>query len=470
MLVIISDLHLTDRTTSRIKGGDKDFSDKTDCKYDKKNKEEKDLSNVSSKAFKAFFGQIAGIIQRREEKSEKEGKNIQGEKKQNKIKNLTFVYNGDIFDPLRSARWFDDDKRSSPWRKPYSSVDELKKFHSIMECIMEEHEESLKWLSCTHDDFPDIIKEKKPKLVYIPGNHDRTVNLYQPTRALVYDRLLGEPGNEGEVPFKNSYPSPGHETIVMHGNQADAFNCEFKKNGEPDYGSQPIGDAMTTMLFSSIGHEAQELGISKEVKDRLRDIEHVRPHLKGISYVQDIIRDIPKSASKISEMIDEIVNKFRGLDYYGDWIKKHNLGPIDWDRLRLRVDEADKLRAALWLVDTMGLKIPAGKLEGISKLIKGTSYADFAKGVLSKGKGKDMRYCVLGHTHEPLHVPLYQEKGVERHYLNTGTFRINLGETLEGNDFLRFRRMSFVIIYGPGELDDGTGYPMYELWSGLRMA
>ena len=68
MLVIISDLHLTDGTTSNWSKG-------------------KDLFNIPPKAFRLFFSKISNIVERR--------KNIE---------NVTFIYNGDIFGLVWASR------------------------------------------------------------------------------------------------------------------------------------------------------------------------------------------------------------------------------------------------------------------------------------------------------------------------------------------------------------------------------
>ena len=84
---------------------------------------------------------------------------------------------------------------------------------------------------------------------------------------------------------------------------------------------------------------------------------------------------------------------------------------------------------------------------------------------------QNIRYCVFGHTHEPLHVPLYKDEDLkmEKHYLNTGTFRTTFSQTYDKELFIRFQRMSYVIIYGPHEYAKSEVTPMYEMWSGLRM-
>lgn len=162
-------------------------------------------------------------------------------------------------------------------------------------------------------------------------------------------------------------------------------------------------------------------------------------------------------------MIQGIVDQFQDLDYYKEWIKKH-------DQWNIRLDEADKLQTALRAVKLFGTHVPVGLLEKISSFISDTTSSEFAVKQLKSLIGQSVRFCVLGHTHEPKHVPLFvDEDGNEKHYLNSGTFRLNLGRTFDLESFLRFQRMSFVIIYGPSEFNPRIEEPVYELWSGLRM-
>jgi len=428
MLVIISDLHFTDGTTSNQANG-------------------RDISNVNPRAFKRFLTDVAGIVKGR-----------------GNISKVTFVYNGDIFDPLRSAQWFTNSTRAQqPWLKPYDQAATLSKVSEIMTNIInhEGNAEALELLSGTHPNF-DMIWPAKVDVerIYIPGNHDRMVNLDQSLRKQIYKSLLNKPGSSKA--FDNFILDRNHRTLIMHGHEADAFNCEFDDNGNPIYSAQPIGDAMTTMLFSAISHESQNLPISKAAKTRFRDIEHVRPHLIGISYLQDIIKDFPKSRKAIANMVEKIVNDFQELDYFEQWSKEH-------DKWNFGLDEADKLQDALRVIKLLGTHVPSGLLEKVAGFFKATTYTDFAERQLKTILGQKADFLVLGHTHEPIHAPLFVDKnsGAEKHYLNTGTFRLNLGRTHNKEDFLRFQLLCYVIVYGADEFTHGSK-SVYELWSGLR--
>jgi UDP-2,3-diacylglucosamine pyrophosphatase LpxH len=427
MIVIISDLHFTDGTTSNYSSNGED------------------LFNINPEAFRIFFRKISSIIERRPW-----------------IETVTFIYNGDIFDLLRTHVWFESSKNELPWSLPLEKGKVGKKCDEILKKIVDHNQESLSWLSGTHVDFKKTWKAAAEIYrIYIPGNHDRIINLHTSCRRQVNKHLLKKTGSSRFTTFYMDQDF--HQTLVMHGHESDAFNCEFDQKGNPKYSAVPIGDPMTTILFARIGYEAEKLSINKEAKKRFKDIDNVRPAIATIRYVQDIIRDF-NIEKKVKGMLIGIVEKFKDLEFYKKWEKDH-------DRINIGYDEADKLQFALRAIGLLGAKVPAGLLEKLSAFVKDDSCVKLAQKKLERDLAQNIRYCVFGHTHEPLHVPLYfdEELKMEKHYLNTGTFRTTFSQTFNKELFIRFQRMSYVIIYGPYEFDKREKAPMYEMWSGLRM-
>jgi len=217
------------------------------------------------------------------------------------------------------------------------------------------------------------------------------------------------------------------------------------------------------MLFVRLGYEAQGLSIPEEAKRGFREVDNVRPALSVVRYVQDVIKDY-KIASKVEPMMEKVVSEFEALPFYRQWQKRH-------DRWNVGYDEADKLQVALRALKLLGASVPAGVLERLAALVRDEACQNWAKRNLERVLGRDMRHCVLGHTHEPLHCPLFvdEDRNMEKHYLNSGTFRATYAQTFDKQSFLRHQRMSFVIIYGPNEFSRGDEIPAYEMWSGLRM-
>ena len=427
MLVIISDLHFTDGTTSN-------YSDNN-----------KDLFNINPEAFRIFFRKISDIVERRPS-----------------IEEVTFIYDGDIFDILRTHLWFGAPQNELPWSLPLEKDKVYKRCDNILNEIINHNEASLSWLNGTHEEFKDTWKAQvKIDRIYIPGNHDRIINLHSPCRRKVNQHLLNKPGDSRFSPFYMDRDF--HQTLVMHGHESDAFNCEFDKKGKPKYSAVPIGDPMTTMLFARMGYDAEKLPINNEAKKRFRDIDNVRPSIAAIRYVQDIINDF-NIGKKVEGMLGDILSDFKDLSFYEKWNNEH-------DRFNIGYDEADKLQFALRAISFLGTKVPAGLLEKLSAFVRDDSCVKLANKTLAQGLAQDIRFCVFGHTHEPLHVPLCfdPELSIEKHYLNTGTFRTTFTQTYDKELFVGFQRMSYVIIYGPDEYAKGEKTPMYEMWSGIRM-
>jgi len=428
MLVVISDLHFTDGTTSNWKG-------------------QTDQFNVNPKAFQLLFGTVCSLVRRRDTKIDK----------------VTFVYNGDIFDPLRTYEWFAIAEAHRPWAVPLNKRQTCAHSHAILQKIVAHNDEALRWLSGTHADFTKVWEaDAEITRVYVPGNHDRLVNLYTPSRKLVRERLLGEPSPAASAKFANQYSDTRHETVVMHGHEAHAYNCELDANNKPAYEAVPIGDPMTTMLFARLGYEmGEQPGIPAEAVARFRDLDNVRPQLAGLRYVQNIIADF-HLGRKTDKLIKGVVDDFEQLPFYGQWRKQHD---------RWGSDEADDLQHVLLAIRLLGTYMPAGALERVAAFFTSDSYEKWARKTLQAGSNSNMRYCVLGHTHEPLHVPLCVDRarGVEQHYFNCGTFRTTFSSTFDGQHFSRSQRMAFVVIYGPGEFDKNLDSPAYEMWSGLRL-
>jgi UDP-2,3-diacylglucosamine pyrophosphatase LpxH len=434
MLAVISDLHFTDGTTSNTDAGGKD------------------LFNVSPKAFELFFADLSETVGRAAD-----GKGAT---------QVTLVYAGDIFDPLRTTAWFDVPQEATPWGSPLNAPAMTDRCQTIMGAIVAHNAEALSWLAGTHPRFDAVWRcGATIERVYLPGNHDRVVNLDPAMRGVAWDKLLGKPGTN--APFDHTHADATHRTLVIHGHEADAFNCEFDADGKPIYAAVPVGDAMTTMLFARLAHEASRTpGLPGDAIARLREIDNVRPALATVRFVKDVIRDFGLG-DRLDRVIQRVVNDFVALPYVEDWKGRNDKWSFPWNP-----DAVDKLQIAVGAIRALGSGVSPGLLErGAAVLAEAHACEATAEAALRRrnaAPGADLLFCVMGHTHEPDHTPLLYDRAgkVERHYLNSGTFRSTFAQTHDGNDFLRHQRLSYVVIHAPGELDPAL--PMFEMWSGVR--
>lgn len=446
MLVVISDLHFTDGTTSNTDAGGKD------------------LFNVQPGAFELFFSWIAEIVA--EVNTDK--KLADGSAP---IKEVKFVYNGDIFDPLRSNFWFG--KPVKPWdASPNANAILLADLVIILNLIIAQNRSSLAWLSGANVANWGAIWNVGPspvtvERIYIPGNHDRVLNENVATRQIIQN-ALGTKANP-LTPFQNFLPLTAYKTLILHGHEADPYNCEFDGGGNPIYGDPPIGDAMTTMLFARLGFDFNNASLVPGAVEKIREIDNVRPALAGVRFIQDVIRDF-NIKSQVSSILDSIIDNFNLLGFYNKWYKAHNSHLSLWD-------DADKLQYVLAVIKQLGASVPAGKIEKISSFFAGNDdpLALYADKILKTQIGSGCDFCVMGHTHEADHVVLSSipvpgnpTTRIEKHYLNSGTFRKTFTQTLDSQEFVSNQRMSFIVIYGPYEFDGVNVAPVYEMWNGTR--
>lgn len=447
MLVIISDLHFTDGTTSNNE------TDKEGKKID--------LFNVNPNAFKMFFSRIADIVQKTNAKYN------------DPIKEVKFIYNGDIFDPLRSTEWFKPEV-IQPWNAPTNDASVIATARGILEAIIEKNEMAFKWLrgdpsywKAVWEDVVGDANKVKVERVYIPGNHDRILNLDAVTRTQI-QKALGLANNKK---FEHCFDDPknptAYRTLVMHGHEADKLNIEESGDLKSPYyyDQMPIGDPMTTMLFAKIGYVLFDTDLNigdkdkaEKAKSRFREIDNVRPASAVGEFIKDAVEDYGIHET-VNNAVDKIVEEFVAMDVYKDWISDHN----KW----FRFDQTEHLQIMLASLKLLTPKALSWSMDKLKHFLDSDPCPKHAEELLKKNT--DYLFCVMGHTHDPAHVPLFiGSDKKERHYLNSGTFREVFTQSLDGEHFIRHQRMSYVVIYGPNEFDGKNADPTYEMWNGLR--
>ena len=74
----------------------------------------------------------------------------------------------------------------------------------------------------------------------------------------------------------------------------------------------------------------------------------------------------------------------------------------------------------------------------------------------------DYRYMAMGHTHNPMQVPIrITSAGDEQFYLNTGTWRKRYKQGLAGG-FMEYKNLTYSIFYSKSENES----QFFETWTG----
>jgi UDP-2,3-diacylglucosamine pyrophosphatase LpxH len=426
--------------------------------------------------------------------------------RQNKARELIFVYLGDMVDLLRTEYWFypapgvplgaqgreDFPLAHRPWgmHDINQHPDQLSeacraRALAILERISIQASEQLAYL---RGDTAGIQEELAAlgipiQRLYLPGNHDRLFWV----DAAVRQEILGALGATivpGERPWELALPEYG--VLARHGHEWDPWNFEaFKKGRRPtdlkaaDYKLVPLGDPITTELLARLPYEVYRAlppPLSDEIRahiyEQLRYIEDVQPLHQALHWVliqPNRLADGYDPATRdaivatLGTVAKQVLASFMEIPFVNAWLKAH-------DKWNIRLDEADKIQDIYRLSKVFDIKNVSRVLEMAKKLGLTTGDDDASPAAKELGDPPRARYCVYGHTHQFRHVPLgCTANGDGLVYLNSGTWRPRLAQTRDERGFVGFKEMTYLVFYRADE-DLSSRHRKglsYELWNGI---
>jgi UDP-2,3-diacylglucosamine pyrophosphatase LpxH len=433
MLVFISDLHFVDGTAGQ--------------------------HNLSSRAFTYFFQDLGAIAN----------------KPSNKIKEIKLVFLGDIFDLLRTEKWFDYPVDERPWGTKEQAVEDHAQ--ALFDAITN-HVENRKSFEIIRKGVSNLREQCKlesiPTLTYLPGNHDRLCNRYESLRKKVCDTLEIPLESHNPVdPFSHEFQDLPYGVFARHGHEYDKFNYEGGNSYTlQDYQRVPIGDPITTELVARLPYEMQKRitpipWLTPEQKEDIirnfQEIENVRPLSAVLEWLLYKVRQDRRLKEIVEDAVQTVIDYFDKLNFVKSWYKRHDKW-TEW------LDEADKIQALLFLLRHFKVY----RTEQLWKLaLEASKY--FSKDELLEAAPREyehldprIRYVVYGHTHDPLEVAIRSFPGnpypLEQVYINTGTWRGRYFQATQDHSFINWKKMTYVIFYKEGERE--TGFPVFETWTG----
>jgi len=465
MLAIISDLHLCDGTATE--------------------------RNVQPQAFtlalNEIYDQAAPIVAR-------EGS-----------AHIDLVMLGDVFDLLRTERWFeDDDGQPVPLEgRPWGSADAaghdyrvpepvILRARAILEKIIQVNEESLAILNGKGKKDDRITVRR----ILLPGNHDR---LALHDEAL-YARMRQALGAADERTLASEGIFPHHlemrpyGVLARHGHEWDPWNFEAHEDGrdpttysDHEYLGAPIGDPITTELAARLPYEmkrrlAREPGLTDEdrllVYRRMQRIEDVRPLFASLQWAYVEASKMPDTLGETKgrlvhdaarEVLQALVAGFRKLDFYSAWIHRHHrffsFGPPDQLAAALRAVELVTPDTLGRLAETFGKALDGATEQDPYRAAAGTEQ-------LAPVGAQGLRFVVYGHTHDPVQAAL-AAGATQDLYLNSGTFRQRVFRTDDKQGFVGSEHISYLCFFRDDEAStwrrpgDDAG-PAYQAWMGAR--
>jgi UDP-2,3-diacylglucosamine pyrophosphatase LpxH len=444
MLVLLSDLHLTDERTAR---------------------------NVNPEAFKLFGAEVAATARKRG------------------AKETQVVLLGDTIDFVRSDYWLRE--RVPPEARPWggeldpttgmnvNSSGIERQFLAILQDIL--RSPTAQQLIATLTELERTCPGFTVR--YVVGNHDRMLWNFPALQAEVR-RAIPQVSS-----FTASIESEEYGVVARHGHEWD-LNChgwEFRNKvlmprenvgrfSPEAYRVMAIGEAVTAELMGGLIYHAVQLGVPKPVIEKLKDVNNLRPMLHVFEWLDWI--GAPQKREDQKRLYQAMRNALDGL--LGTTLAKR------WDGMRtdllLSADLIDRLQQARRLILGPDFGSFRGRVGGLQRLERIFPFLFKEEDVLREGArseevfrrprpGSPIQRVVYGHTHRARHDYFHgQQDGTVQMYINTGTYLPLITEAEDGESFASSIQMVYVYLYRVDEdLDTKEpGTTSMDIWTGIR--
>jgi UDP-2,3-diacylglucosamine pyrophosphatase LpxH len=444
MMVLVSDLHLTDERTA---------------------------TNVNPEAFKLFAGEVAATAKKRG------------------AKETVLVLLGDILDLVRSDYWLRQGipPEERPWGgelEPATGMNRNREaierqFSAILDDILR---------SPTALELKAALAELErtcPALSvrYVVGNHDRVLWNFPALQAAVREAMPQISG------FDFSVVSEDYGVVARHGHEWDV-NChgwEFRNRvllphenvarfSPEAYRVMAIGEAVTAELMGGLIYHATQLGTPPAIVKQLKDVNNLRPMLHVFEWLDWI--GAPEARENQQRLYEALRQALDGL-------LRCSLARR-WDRMRtdllVSADLIDRLQQARSLVLGPNFGSFRGRVEGLKRLERTVPFLFREEDILREGARSEevfrgpgsrgtIQRVVYGHTHRARHDYFHgNQDGTVQMYVNTGTYLPLITEADDGESFASSIQMVYVYLYRMDEdLDTKEpGTTSMDVWTGIR--
>ena len=448
MLVIVSDLHLTDGTSGQT---------------------------IKENAFRIFADRVRDMAF---DASWRKGGRYRP------VERVDILLLGDILDVIRSTAWLEDEDGARPWNDPADAAF-IGKVEAISDAILHHNEPSLAHLrNLTRPGSLALPPPGGPKgdpqlnepglpvevgIHYMVGNHDWFYHLpdavYHPLRRRVAGALGLENETDKGFPHgpEDSAKLAGilrvHGVLARHGDIFDPFNF----SGTRDESS--LGDGVVVELLNRFHFDIHDrLGsrLPRSFIDGLRELDNVRPLAAVPVWIDALLRENSVSrmqAERVKGTWNDLVDDFLNLDFIRE--RDSFINPFD---------SVDMLEFALRFTRDIPLGAASALGAWWEDRTNGTGESYHTHAAREKAvEDQEARYVIYGHTHHHEIVPLdaltRDGRRFEQVYFNAGTWRRvhRLAQaSLSGRSFVAYDVMTYLAFF---KGDERKGRP-FACWSG----
>jgi UDP-2,3-diacylglucosamine pyrophosphatase LpxH len=457
MLIIVSDLHLTDGTCGR---------------------------SISSTAFKLFADRLGELVHNA---SWRLGSTYRP------VREVDLILLGDILDPQHSTLWLEkaDGSPNSvrPWTD-YKAPEFAATVRAITANILKNNAEAIQILKNLTGrralSLPPADRRGRParlalytvpvkvNIHYMVGNHDWFYHLpgaeFDAIRAEVI-QAFGLSNSAGPFPHQAKESDSlealldRYQVYAQHGDLYDAFNYDKESQQGNKRDSAALGDAFAVEILNRfpVEVERQMKGeLPPGLITALRELVNVRPALATPLWISSQLRqnNVPEALqNKLKNIWDELGNQFLTLPFVRSFDKK------------MKFDIVDGLEALIKITDRVSFKTIDSIVVWLRKKFWSEEEVTFAKYALREDAflNRKAQFVVYGHTHRHEVVPLdsipASPAPTNQTYLNSGTWHTYFDLAVhkpEEQKFIPYQVLAYLTFYRDGE----RGGRRFEAWSG----
>ncbi len=404
MLVVISDLHLTDGTT---------------------------CETINAGAFRQFIFALSAHA----ESACWRKKPQQSQGVFELLDRIDVILLGDILDVMRSTHWLSSSTR--PWDAPdamFSTVQD------ITRGILQHNQEAFSLLKNLNGQLPIIASHTgQPHTIpihfyYMVGNHDWFFHLPGTPWSSLRQELIDAIGlsQSAEEIFPHTLAESvhlqalcqAHHVYLQHGDVFDDVN--YRADVGRDAAS--LGDAIVIEVLNGFPERIRQvlnLAFHDPLYLALKEADNIRPLLSVPDYYLMVIKYFATKSQgqKIKALWSEACTPFLELPFVRSLDRPWHLDPVD------------KLQIVFSLQKNLSLQFQTMVANLLQRFSVPSSYHDQAMLDIKK---YGAQYSVYGHTHHAEMVPLWVEKmpvakfnGVDTsHHLDNTTW----ADALRGDD------------------------------------
>jgi UDP-2,3-diacylglucosamine pyrophosphatase LpxH len=404
------------------------------------------------------------------------------------VEKVELVLLGDCFDLVRTSHWVSVSRDERPWNSADKlTADGANPNRVVIEKHLRKIVERIVEAAATQKLFAMLqrVRDESNRPVevrYVLGNHDRMLLDHPDVATLLWKQFP-----EGLRPTLSlELRDREHSLLARHGHQWDEHNHGFafakdvgnRSLGRFDEGAHrvmTIGEVVTAELMSGLIHRLQsEFHESKHAGfiAAMKDLNNLRPFTAVFEWITWLAED----AGHASKYVGALGKALKGSL---EAVVSCDLA-TQWDRLRTSLlvsgDLVDRLQQALFVLgkdaNLRRLRTVLPQAHAIGRFVArfGDHLDTLAQGAAEDFEDEDpeIQFLAYGHSHHPRRDWFQGQRDRVRLYVNTGTFLPLVERAHKGNGFCQSERMTFSMVFRAGEAGGKT--PSIDVWDGMRKA